>query len=88
MTTNPHEIVLYALMTEKAVGLIESENKLTFVVNRRARKRDIKAAVEELYDVRVDRVNVVTTMKGVKKAYVKLHPDYKASEVAIKLGIL
>ncbi|HID90495.1 TPA: 50S ribosomal protein L23 [Candidatus Bathyarchaeota archaeon] len=83
-----HKVILYALMTEKAVGLIESENKLTFVVDRRARKRTIKRAVEDLYGVRVESVNVVITPKGVKKAYVKLHPDYKASEVAIKLGIL
>jgi len=36
----------------------------------------------------VEKVNVVITSKGEKKAFVKLHPDYKAVDVAIKLGIL
>ncbi|MFQ6085054.1 MAG: 50S ribosomal protein L23 [Candidatus Bathyarchaeia archaeon] len=85
---DPNRVLLYALITEKAVGLIESENKLTFVVDRKARKRDIKRTVEALYDVRVDSVNVLVTSNGEKKAYVKLAPEHKASDVAIKLGIL
>jgi len=48
----------------------------------------IRRAVEELYDVRVEKVNVLITPQGEKKAFVKLHPDYKAVDIAIKLGIL
>jgi len=44
--------------------------------------------VEELYDVVVDKVNSTITPEGEKKAFVKLHPDYKAVDIAIKLGIL
>ena len=44
--------------------------------------------MEHLYEVAVAEVNVTITSKGEKKAYVKLHPDYKAADVAIKLGIL
>lgn len=83
-----YKVILHALMTEKAVGLIESENKLTLIVDRKATKSDIKKAVEELYDVSVEKVNVAITSKGVKKAYVKLSPEHKASDVAIKIGIL
>ena len=82
------EVILYPVMTEVASRLIESENKLVFVVNIKATKWDVKRAVEELYDVRVEKVNIVITPKGVKKAFVKLHPDYKAVDVAIKLGVL
>ena len=45
-------------------------------------------AVEELYEVKVDKINLLITPQGVKKAFVKLTPEYKASDVAIKLGIL
>jgi large subunit ribosomal protein L23 len=38
--------------------------------------------------VQVDRVNTVVTPEGRKKAYVKLAPDYKASDLAVRLGIL
>jgi len=84
----PQKIVLYPVMTEDAIILIESENKLTFIVNTNATKNDVKRAVEELYEVKVDSVRTVITPDGKKKAYVKLNHEYKASDVAIKLGIL
>lgn len=80
-------IILYTLMTEKAVNLTESENKLTFIVNLKANKYKVKRAVEELYDVKVDKVNLLISSKGLKKAFVKLKPEYKASDLAIRLGI-
>jgi len=85
---NPYEVILYPLMTEAASLMVEKENKLVFVVNLKASKGDVKKAVEELYEVKVEGVNILVTPQGEKKAFVKLHPDYKAADVAIKLGIL
>jgi len=85
---DPYKVVLYPVVTEVTSRILETENKLVFVVNTAATKADIKRAVEELYEVVVKKVNVVITSKGEKKAFVKLHPDYKAVDVAIKLGIL
>jgi large subunit ribosomal protein L23 len=75
-------------MTEVTSRILEAENKLVFIVNKNSTKRDIKLAVEELYDVVVDKVNTTITPEGEKKAFVRLHPDYKAADIAIKLGIL
>jgi len=80
-------VILYPLMTEKAVNLIESENKLTFIVNLKANKYKVKRAVEELYEVEVEKINLIITPKGLKKAFVKLTLDYKASDLAMRLGI-
>jgi len=85
---DPYEVVLYPLMTESASMMVEKENKLTFAVNLKASKAEVKRAVEELYEVKVESVNTQVTPTGEKKAFVKLHPDYKAADVAIKLGIL
>ncbi len=85
---DPYDVILYPLMTEAASRMIETENKLVFAVNIKATKADVRRAVEELYEVVVERVNVSITPRGEKKAFVKLHPDYRASDVAIKLGIL
>jgi len=82
------EVIKYPLVSEDAVTLIEAENKITFIVDADASKNDIRRAVEELYEVRVDRVNSVVTPEGRKKAYVKLTSDYKASDLAVRLGIL
>lgn len=85
---DPYEVVLYPLMTESASLMVEKENKLVFMVSLKAGKSDIKRAVEELYEVKVRGVNVLITPQGEKKAFVQLHPEYKATDVAIKLGIL
>jgi len=82
------EVILYPVMTEVASRILEAENKLVFVVSLKASRADIKRAVEELYEVRVEKVTVSVTPKGEKKAFVKLHPDFKAADVAVKLGIL
>ncbi|MEM1585885.1 MAG: 50S ribosomal protein L23 [Candidatus Bathyarchaeia archaeon] len=83
-----HEVILYPLITERASRIIEKENKITFIVNRKATKNDIKMAVENLYDVKVEKVNTVITRDGTKKAFVKLSPEYSAADLAVKLGIL
>jgi len=85
---DPYEVILYPLMTESASLMVEQENKLVFIVSLEASKMNVRRAVEELYEVRVEKVNLMITPKGEKKAFVKLHPDYKAADVAIKLGIL
>jgi len=83
-----NEVISYPLMTESASLMVEKDNKLIFVVNFKAEKSDVKKAVEELYEVKVSKVNLLVTPQGVKKAFVRLSPEFKASDVAIKLGIL
>jgi len=80
-------IIIHPDVTEKSMKLVESENKLVFVVSRNSSKNEIKAAVEKLYEVKVADVNTSITPRGVKKAYVKLTPEYKAEEVATRIGI-
>src|SRR5207245_2266393 len=56
--------------------------------DKNATKNDVKREVEELYEVNVSRVFTLTTPEGNKKAYVKLSPESKASDLAVKLGLL
>jgi len=85
---DPYSVILYPLMTESASLMVEKENKLVFMVDLKAGKTDVRKAVEQLYEVKVEVVNIQITPSGEKKAFVKLHPDYKAADIAIKLGIL
>jgi len=85
---DPYRVVKYPIMTEKTMKMIEEENKLVFVVDLKANKQMIKRAVEELFDVKVEKVWTLITPRGEKKAIVKLTPEYKASDVAVRLGIL
>ena len=83
-----NEVVKYPLLSEDAVTLLESENKITFMVDLNSDKRDIKRAIQELYEVKVRDVKTLITPEGEKKAFVRLMPDFKASDLAVRLGIL
>ncbi len=85
---DPYKVLIRPLHTEKALLLIEKHNTLTFIVSRDSTKHDIKYAVEKLFNVKVVKVNTLITPKGEKKAYVKLSKEYKASDIASRLGIL
>lgn len=85
---DPYKILRYPHMTEKSIALIEKENKVVFIVERKATKEQIKDAVEKAFEVKVDKVNTQITMRGEKKAFVKLKPEFKAADIAVKLGIL
>lgn len=82
------EIILRIVMSEKASRLMEESNTLTFIVNRSSSKQQIKQAIENAYNVKVDSVRTLITPKGEKKAYVKLSKEYKAEEIATKFGLL
>lgn len=85
---DPWKVLIHPHLAEKSMNLVELENKLIFVVNRKATKKQIKKAVEKLFEVKVDKVNLEITTKGQKKAYVKLAKEYSASDIASRLGML
>lgn len=78
----------YPILSEKAVGLVENENKIVFFVEQAAKKPDIKRAIEELYKVKVADVNTMVTPEGDKKAYIRLKKEFKATDLATKLKII
>jgi len=80
-------VLLYPITTEKAIGMIELENKIVFVIDKRATKKDVKDAVEKTFSVKVEKINTLITPKGDKRAYVKLKQGFKADDVAAKLKI-
>jgi large subunit ribosomal protein L23 len=82
------QIIKYPLMTERSVNMIEFENKLVFIVDRRSNKNQIAKAIKDLYQVEAESINTSITRKGDKKAFIKLKEQYDASDIAIRLGIL
>ncbi|MEM3403855.1 MAG: 50S ribosomal protein L23 [Nitrososphaeria archaeon] len=80
------KIVKFPYITEKTSMLINN-NTLTFITDAKVDKEKVKEAIESLYNVKVDKVNILISKKG-KKAYVHLAKDYSASELASKIGIV
>lgn len=82
------EVIKHPLSTEKSIRLMESENKLIFVVDRRATRNDVKKAIEEMFRAKVDNVNTFVSSKGQKRAYVKFNAETPAIDIATQLGLM
>lgn len=67
---------------------MESENKLLFVVDRKATKKEVKEAVEKMFKAKVDNVNTMIGPDGKKRAYVKFSAETPAIDIATKLGLM
>ena len=83
-----YKVIKYPLSTEKTIRLMEAENKLIFVVDKKSNKKDIKEAVEKMFNVKVTKVNTYINHKGLKKAYVKLAFDTPAIDIATQMGLM
>ncbi len=88
ITLEAHQVIRRPLVTEKGSHLSEKLNAYSFEVHPLATKTDIKAAVQQLWDVRVVAVRTQTRVgkprrhktvvghtKSWKKAVVKLHDE-------------
>ena len=86
------DIIIKPLLSEKSYADIANK-KYTFVVDKKANKIEIKQAVENIFGVKVDKVNTANYdgklkrqgktqgyTSDYKKAYVQLKKDSKAIE--------
>ncbi|SMO87718.1 LSU ribosomal protein L23P [Saccharicrinis carchari] len=65
------QILIKPIVTEKLNEQGEKLNSFGFVVNKNANKLQIKQAIEEMYDVTVDRVNTMVYAGKVKSRHTK-----------------
>ncbi len=81
-------VIKFVLMTEKSVRMVETQNKLVFIVNRSAARGEIKKAVQNAFNSPVSDVKTVIDQSGRKKAFVKFSNVGAAGDIAIRLGII
>lgn len=84
----PYKIVMYPLSTEKSIRLMESENKLIFVVSRKSTKKEIKKAIEDMFKVEVEDINTFVNVDGKKRAYIKFSAKNPAIDIATRMGMM
>ena len=98
--TNARDIIVRPLVTEKSIKEQETNNTVVFEVRKDANKIAIKQAIEEIFNVKVERINVVNcatknkrtgrmgqfnyTTNRCKKAYVTLKEGSKIEILADK----
>ena len=88
MLNDPWKVLLYPLLTEKAIGKIETENKITFIVKRKSNKKQIKWAAEKALNVNVVKIGTMIDRKGRKKAWIKVSKETPAIDIATRLGMM
>ena len=83
---DPYDILYHPYVTEKTMNLMEKKNALEFIVKRKADKKQIKKAVEKMFEVEVKDVNTKITKKG-KHAIVTFTPEYNAEDIGMRIGV-
>ena len=82
-----NKIILNPFITEKTFELVESQKKICFIVEKTAKKPEIKEAIKILYNEDVTNVNTAKTVYG-KKAFAEFETVDHARDLASKLGVL
>ena len=87
MSLDPREVLIAPVVSEKSYSLI-TENKYSFRVHGKAHKTQIRQAVEELFDVKVEGVNVVKVKAKPKRRGVHRgrKPGWKKAIVQLREG--
>ena len=87
MSLHPHEVLLAPVVSEKSYSLIE-DHKYSFRVHKDAHKTQIRQAVEEAFDVTVERVNIVhVRSKPKRRGMIRgTRPGWKKAIVQLREG--
>jgi len=87
VSLHPAEVLIRPVVSEKSYHQI-TENRYTFKVHKDAHKTQVRHAVEELFDVKVTRVNIVKMpAKPKRRGMIKgTRPGWKKAIVELKAG--
>ncbi|MCR1898666.1 50S ribosomal protein L23 [Irregularibacter muris] len=81
---NAHDIIIKPIITERSMDDM-ADKKYTFKVDKRANKVEIKKAMEEIFNVKVLKVNTMNMVGKVKRMgrYEGKRPDWKKAIIQL-----
>ena len=87
MSLHPNEVLLAPVVSEKSYNLIE-ERKYAFKIHPDAHRTQVRQAVEQQFDVHVERVNILKVQaKPKRRGLIKgVRPGWKKAIVQIREG--
>ena len=85
---NPYDIIKRPLITEKTSIQKEAANQLTFEVDRKANRVEIRRAIEKIFNVKVETVRTMQISGKVKRRGRTLgkRRDWKKAVVRLRPG--
>lgn len=86
--SNARDIIVRPLVTEKTIKSEETNNTVVFEVAKGTNKIQIKQAIEEIFNVKVESVNVVNQKPKTKRMgkYVGKTKNLKKAYITLKEG--
>jgi large subunit ribosomal protein L23 len=87
VSLHPNEVLLAPVVSEKSYSLI-GDRKYTFKVHKNAHKTQIRQAVEELFEVHVENVNILKVQPKPKRRGMSkgIRPGWKKAIVQVREG--
>jgi len=79
------DIIKAPIITEKSASLAQDKNTITFSVDTKANKTEIKQAVEKIFDVKVDSVNTINVKPKKKRVGRYTGKTNKVKKAIVKL---
>ncbi|MGO1434021.1 MAG: 50S ribosomal protein L23 [Canibacter sp.] len=88
LNKNPHDVIIRPIVSEKSYGLIDNTGKYTFEVAPSANKTEIKLAIEQVFGVKVDRINTLNRKGKTRRTRFGTgkRKDVKRAIVTLKSG--
>lgn len=83
--TNYRDIIKAPIVTEKSAKLAQDKNTITFSVDTKANKTEIKQAVEKVFNVKVESVNTVNVRPKKKRVGRYVGKTNKVKKAIVKL---
>lgn len=85
---NARDIIKRPIITEKSMKLMDAENKITFEVAQGSNKTEVRQAVEQVFGVKVEKVNIVNVRPRTKRVgkYVGETARVRKAVVTLKAG--
>ncbi len=65
--SNARDIIVRPIITEKSMKIMDAENKITFEVAKGANKTEVRQAIEEIFNVKVVKVNILNQRPKTKR---------------------
>src|SRR5206468_6933177 len=87
VSLHPSQVLIRPVVSEKSYGQV-AQNQYTFQVHKDAHKTQVRQAVEELFDVKVERVNILKVQAKPKRRGVHkgVKPGWKKAVVLLRKG--
>lgn len=83
--TNYRDIIKAPIITEKSAELIQNQNTVTFSVDVKANKTQIKQAIEKIFNVEVESVNTINVKPRKKRVGRYVGKTNKVKKAIVKL---